>query len=450
MADWIKNFGPKNLDRTRFERLADGLAVALVVSLPWSTSLTGIFVGLWLIALIPTLNIAGLRRVVATPAGGLPVLFWLLAVIGMVWAFGVPMVERWDGLKSLFKLLVIPLLMFQFQRSSRAPWVMIGFLLSCGVLLILSWVLILVPTLHLPWKQNGFGVPTKDYIAQTGEFAVCVFLLAGIVLKTWQEQRRWVAIALLLCALLFMSNLYFITTSRTGLVVIPVLLLLLILRHGDRRRTVGLLVATAALGMAIWTFAPNIRNSVTDVWSEVRKFQPEGERTRAGERLEFWRKSIGFVADAPLLGHGTGSIRDQFRRAAVGQSGMAAMASANPHNQTFAVAIQFGLLGTAVLFAMWLAHAALFRAEGMVAWVGLVVVTQNVVSSLFNSHLFDFTQGWGYVIGVGVAAGVVLQQSGFRHAALDPESFAPSAVDSPIKNYWVRTLHVMVHKHLRT
>jgi len=40
----------------------------------------------------------------------------------------------------------------------------------------------------------------------------------------------------------------------------------------------------------------------------------------------------------------------------------------------------------------------------------LVVVTQNVVSSLFNSHLFDFTQGWIYVFGVGVAGGVVLRQ----------------------------------------
>jgi len=30
------------------------------------------------------------------------------------------------------------------------------------------------------------------------------------------------------------------------------------------------------------------------------------------------------------------------------------------------------------------------------------MVTQNVVSSLFNTHLFDVTQGWGYVIGVAL------------------------------------------------
>jgi hypothetical protein len=88
---------------------------------------------------------------------------------------------------------------------------------------------------------------------------------------------------------------------------------------------------------------------------------------------------------------------------------MAALASENPHNQTFAVAIQLGLAGAAVLFAMWMAHLSVFRGGGFAAWVGLVIVTQNIVSSLFNSHLFDFTQGWSYVVGVGVTAGAVFR-----------------------------------------
>jgi len=71
------------LGRERTARIADVLAVALAISLPWSVSLTWIFFGLWLLALVPTLNVAGLRRVVATPAGGLPVLFWMLGLVGV-------------------------------------------------------------------------------------------------------------------------------------------------------------------------------------------------------------------------------------------------------------------------------------------------------------------------------------------------------------------------------
>jgi hypothetical protein len=59
---------------------------------------------------------------------------------------------------------------------------------------------------------------------------------------------------------------------------------------------------------------------------------------------------------------------------------------------------------------MWIAHFMLFGGSGLTAWIGIVVVTQNVVSSLVNSHLFDFTQSWLYVFGVGVAGGMALRE----------------------------------------
>ena len=81
----------------------------------------------------------------------------------------------------------------------------------------------------------------------------------------------------------------------------------------------------------------------------------------------------------------------------------------NPHNQTLNVAVQWGTVGVVLLYAMWLAHLLLFRGEGLAAWIGLLVVVQNIFTSLFNSHLFDFHEGWMYVLGVGVAGGMVLQ-----------------------------------------
>ena len=59
-----------------------------------------------------------------------------------------------------------------------------------------------------------------------------------------------------------------------------------------------------------------------------------------------------------------------------------------------------------------------------VAWLGLIVVASNIVSSLFNSHLFDFTHGWIYVFGVGVMGGMVL-------APLQPGADAERSSDNP-------------------
>src|SRR5687768_7331568 len=111
------------LNRERLMRSADGLAVALAVSLPWSTSGASICAALLLVVLIPTLDLASIRRVLFNPAGGLPVLLWLLGLVGMLWAFDLPLKERYDGLKSFHKLLYVPLLMLHFSRSERAAWV---------------------------------------------------------------------------------------------------------------------------------------------------------------------------------------------------------------------------------------------------------------------------------------------------------------------------------------
>ena len=68
------------------------------------------------------------------------------------------------------------------------------------------------------------------------------------------------------------------------------------------------------------------------------------------------------------------------------------------------------------------------RTCGLVAWIGLVVVIQNIVGSLFNTFLFDFTEGWLYVVGFGVAAGMMQRQ---MSAQGEGKATAISAARSP-------------------
>ena len=68
-------------------------------------------------------------------------------------------------------------------------------------------------------------------------------------------------------------------------------------------------------------------------------------------------------------------------------------------------------IGIIALYAMWFVHLRLFRGDGLANWIGLLVVVQNIFTSLFNSHLFDFHEGWMYVLGVGVAGGMALKKN---------------------------------------
>jgi hypothetical protein len=49
----------------------------------------------------------------------------------------------------------------------------------------------------------------------------------------------------------------------------------------------------------------------------------------------------------------------------------------------------------------------MFLTPGLISWIGLAAVVENFVSSLFNSHLFDFGEGWTYVLAVGVTGGML-------------------------------------------
>jgi hypothetical protein len=152
-----------------------------------------------------------------------------------------------------------------------------------------------------------------------------------------------------------------------------------------------------------------LRDRVEAVAVEYENYHENNAASSTGLRLEYWRKSLAFFANAPMLGNGTGSTKQLFERDAIGQSGASADVIGNPHNQTLNVAVQWGLLGCVLLYAMWFCHLLLFRGTSLSSWIGLLVVVQNVVSSMLNSHLFDFHEGWMYVLGVSVAGGTALK-----------------------------------------
>jgi len=395
------------VDRTLLTRAADALAVAVAVSLPWSTSATSILVVVWLVVLLPTLRLAELRRELTTAAGGLPVLLLLFGIAGMLWA-DVALIERWRGLDSFLKLLVIPLLFIQFRRSERADWVFGGYVIACVALLFASYVLVLWPELSFHFSSD-FGVPVKNAPTQSGEFVTCIFGLLFLAVESFTRQQWLWLLGFLIVILAMLMDIFFVATGRTALVLILVLLVLFAIKKLSRAGILILFACTIAIGAMAWSSSPYLRGRIVQIWTDFQSYETNDVRNSSGERVEFWKKSLAFIRAAPILGHGTGSMPAVFTKSAIGQTGTAAAATTNPHNQTFAVAIQLGLIGAGVLWAMWITHLLLFRGSGLVEWIGLVVVVQNIVGSLFNSHLFDFTQGWVYVFGVGVAGGMVLK-----------------------------------------
>lgn len=391
--------------------VADTFAVLTAASLPWSTSLVGIFTACWLGAVAPIIDYPVYLRSLKRPAYALPLALFALALAGTLWSEA-SWNARLYAVGPAIKLLFVPALFHYFERSSRGMWVFVAFLVSCTLLMAVSWLVLFEPSLSLQSVNPQRGIFVKNYIDQGQEFALCAVALAYPIYTLLCERRVWPALLLLGIVLGLLANMTFVIVSRTAIVTMPIMLAVFATLHLKWRTSVTIFAAAALLAGASWFASPQLRSTVDSAFRDYRLYMEENVPTSVGLRLEFWQKSLRFFREAPLAGHGTGSTRTLFERVAVGDPALQASANVigNPHNQTLYVAVQWGAIGAVLLWAMWLSHLLLFRGEGLVAWIGLLVVVQNVFTSLFNSHIFDFHAGWMYVLGVGVAGGMMMKQ----------------------------------------
>jgi O-antigen ligase len=397
-------------DPAAWATASDVLVILIAVSLPWSTTLVSIFAAALLVSMAPFLDFKAFLQSLKRLICAFPIALFALAAVGMLWSEA-PWATRLHAVGPTAKLLMLPVLFYHFERSARGVQVFIAFLVSCVLLLAMSWIVAFDPRLALK-PEASYGVPVKNYIDQSQEFALCAVALAFPIVTLVRTKRIMQAVLLSTIALGFVVNMVFIVVSRTALVTMPIMLAVFALLHLKWRSTLVILCTAIVFAGLAWAASPHLRSTTATFLTDYTIYKERNQPTSIGNRLEYWQKSLRFLAEAPIIGHGTGSTRGLFEQAATGPEALVgAQIVSNPHNQTLNVAVQWGLTGIVVLYAMWLVHLLLFRGDGLAAWIGLLVVVQNIFTSLFNSHISDFHEGWMYVLGVGIAGGMLLRQA---------------------------------------
>ncbi|MBX9821968.1 MAG: ligase, partial [Afipia birgiae] len=206
-------------------KAADIAVVLMAISLPWSTSLVAIFAVAWLLLLIPTIEWTGFLESMKRPACATPLLLFALAVVGTLWAMDISWSDRLRGINPVAKLLAIPVLIYHFERSGRGLWVMLAFLASCTSVMLTSWLMFVDHRVVFD-PSRSLGVPVKNYIAQSQEFALCAFAAFGAAVYLLKAQRKTWAAVLLVLGIGFLANMIFVASSRTVFVCIPVLIVI--------------------------------------------------------------------------------------------------------------------------------------------------------------------------------------------------------------------------------
>src|SRR4051794_22546825 len=128
-------------------RNSAGLLALVALLLPWSTS--GVMFALipWLVG-VTFFDLRELPRALLRPVCLLPIALVVLALAGTLWS-AAPWPERIHALGPPAKLLVIPFLIYQFERWPYGDWVFSAFLVSCTLLMFYSFAVAIDPSLSL-------------------------------------------------------------------------------------------------------------------------------------------------------------------------------------------------------------------------------------------------------------------------------------------------------------
>ncbi len=375
-------------DQALWLTIADVFAILAAFALPWSTTVLAIFVLCWLGAVAWMMDWRAYGRLLKQPICYLPLALVGLAAVGTLWADAAWNV-RLAAIAPTLKFLVLPGLFYHFQRSSRGMWVFTAFLVSCALLMVVSWLVAIDPSLSLKPGDDAYrGIFVKNYIDQSQEFALCAIALTYPIVNLLRLKKVRQALVLSAVSLGFIANMAFVVVSRTAIVTMPIMLAVFALLHLRRRTSLIIIGVMIALVGVLWFTTTDLRWGPKRFLRDYQLYKTEQTVTSIGLRLEFWQKSVRFFSEAPVIGHGTGSLRGLFERAATNYSeSPAGSVISNPHNQTLNVAVQWGVMGVILLYATWLSHLLLFRGPGLVSWLGLLVVVQTCstrISSIFT------------------------------------------------------------------
>ena len=254
-----------HLDRTRLANIADDLAVGVAISLPWSTSATGILLVYPLarthsdarMARPPPRARHGGRRlagVTRRPRHTRHGLGRRVAGGAMGWRRG-----------HFFKPLVIPLLLVQFRRSERGWWVFAAYVGSCIALLVISTFI------HDPTKLDG--VLVKNAATQSGEFVTCIFGVLYVAVECIERRRRWWLAGMAAVMLGMLANILYVATGRTALVIIPVLVVLFAAKNLSARGIAVLFACVIAIAAVGWLSSPYLRDRTTELWTAYQAYR---------------------------------------------------------------------------------------------------------------------------------------------------------------------------------
>lgn len=380
---------------SRFDKTALWVAVALGFSLPISTALDSVLLGLFVLCWA-----AGGRyreKLAAIRGNGFALsvcAFFLLHVVGAAYSVGSGR-EILDAMSKAGTILLVPMLVALAPGADwreRALW---AFLAATALTLVLSFILWLglMPQVGFVKGTQWDAVVFRLKITHSVLMAFAAFACA---LKAREAPAPRARLLWGLAAALAAFNVLVMVQSRTGQLVVLVLLVYFLLSSMGRRGAIAAAAALLAIGgTAVLLPSSPLHHRAKTTIADYEDWRAGKPANLGNLRLESWSNSFEIVKRHPLIGVGTGGFAAAYAEQVAGTS---MLRSPQAENQYLTTTVQLGVVGLAALLALFAVQwrLASHLATRMQTDLARGLVLMMAVGCLFNSFLLDHAESIFY------------------------------------------------------
>lgn len=317
---------------------------------------------------------------------------FIMLLLGTLWGQQSAADAR-DYLQKYLDLAFIPLFIHYFRDPVSRRRGLLAMAGTLTLILALSW---LVKLGFLTYGGLIHGAKTSPVVFKFRvthnflmAFGAFLFVWLAIVAPAGSRARvAWSGLALLAAA-----NVTLMVDGATGYVILAALSMLLVLSRLPRRAVIACLAAALLLAAGLLAMPSPFSKRVTLLSQEIQSWRSDtGARdSSAGLRIEFYRNTLGIIADHPLTGTGTGGFASAYASRVQGTD---MLPTRNPHNEYLHFAAQLGLPGLAALLLLFAVQWHVARRLPLLeSGLAQGLVLTMAVGCLFNSLLLDHAEG---------------------------------------------------------
>jgi O-antigen ligase len=370
--------------------VARACAIVAAVGILFSPTVASVALITTYVALVASGQaVVRLGQVFQRPAVYWGLVFLGVVVIGMTYASS-PWEDRWIDLFKWRTMLWFVVVLSIFNEERWTMRLVLAFVMITSVAVVASFVA------ATGWVtfQRGPDALLRNNGTQAMAFAVAALACLWMIMeKTCHKRGRWIVPAL---GLLYVANIVFITSARSGYVILGIGCSVLLLWNASPLQQLVIVLGLSLAAILAFSVSQRMHDKITlgvDQWIHESELTSV---TSLGMRRVFYVNTLEILKDHWLLGLGTGGFRQAYTEHVTKKydpSDWRSSPTGDPHNQYLAVLAQHGIGGLAAFLA-WIVAIARDKG-GLPAYrkLALAVLCGWCVTSLFSSHFRTFAEG---------------------------------------------------------